>query len=269
MDKQQIKFWEVWLLPPVIGFLLPNLKQFFSNTVDRWMGGEGVANWQLSQALATLVWAALFLTLFLFYLRHRIARAPESFPRDELTGTDRRYLGRLALLAITAVNLVNMVATVAYTHFTTGLDAAMETADAVADGGDAPIPFLLTLVTLVMLIPLVEELFFRGIVQTGFATRVAPRTAVLLASALFGLVHGHPVQMIYAFALGLFTGGAYRRYRNFKAPLAIHMAVNLAGALVIGLQNRDAAHPLAIFAIVFVPGLIGGLLWLLELARRD
>ena len=47
------------------------------------------------------------------------------------------------------------------------------------------------------------------------------------------------------------------------------MAVNLAGALVIGLQNRDAAHPLAIFAIVFVPGLIGGLLWLLELARRD
>ena len=58
--------------------------------------------------------------------------------------------------------------------------------------------------------PLVEELLFRGAIQ-GYMLRegMKPLNAILIASAIFGTVHMNPIQVPFAFAIGLIFGWLY------------------------------------------------------------
>ena len=51
--------------------------------------------------------------------------------------------------------------------------------------------------------PLAEELTFRGVIQTRLERAMPPWLALVLQAAIFGLVHGTPIQMVYAFLMGL------------------------------------------------------------------
>ena len=50
--------------------------------------------------------------------------------------------------------------------------------------------------------------------------------AVLIQAALFGVVHGHPVQIGYAFILGLIFGWMRYRSRSILPTVAAHMTFN-------------------------------------------
>ncbi len=83
-----------------------------------------------------------------------------------------------------------------------------------------------------LLVPLTEELVFRGLFYARIRTRLQVRQAVFFSALLFALYHGNPVQMIYAFPMALILAVLYERSSNLAYPVLFHMGANLAAILL-------------------------------------
>ena len=85
---------------------------------------------------------------------------------------------------------------------------------------------LLQILVVGILVPVVEELCFRGVVLNRLASWAPTWVAVLISSALFGLLHLNLFQSLYATIIGVLCGWVYIRTRNLWASIAGHIAFN-------------------------------------------
>ena len=114
-----------------------------------------------------------------------------------------------------------------------------------------------TFLTMAVLGPLAEELTFRGIIQTRLERAMPPWLALVLQAAIFGLVHGTPIPMVYAFLMGLAFGFLRRRTGSILPGFAAHAAFNAMNdplGLFSGTGGVGAA--LAAMAAVGVAGCV-------------
>ena len=87
-------------------------------------------------------------------------------------------------------------------------------------------PPWLTILSVVILAPIVEELTMRGLVQRRLEAVMPPHGAIITAAALFGVMHMNLIQGVYAFVLGLLLGWTYRKGRNLLIPILAHLMFN-------------------------------------------
>lgn len=85
---------------------------------------------------------------------------------------------------------------------------------------------LAAILLLVIAAPVVEELLFRGIIQSRLEGAMPTWAAVVIQAALFGLIHGQPIQMGYAFVLGLAFGWMRHRSGSILPTVAAHVVFN-------------------------------------------
>lgn len=87
------------------------------------------------------------------------------------------------------------------------------------------------LVVLVVVVgaPLVEELFYRGLLQRSLAARYRDGLVVVVVAALFAVVHFRPVEFPGLFAIGIVFGVAALRTHRLGMPIAIHAGFNAVG----------------------------------------
>ena len=85
-----------------------------------------------------------------------------------------------------------------------------------------------------ILVPLAEELIFRGLIYTRIRQRIQAGAAIFFSALLFALFHGNVIQMVFAFPLALVLAWLYERSGWFACPLAFHMGANLT-AIVLSL----------------------------------
>lgn len=83
-----------------------------------------------------------------------------------------------------------------------------------------------------IVIPILEEILFRGLVYKRMRTQVSVKRAIISSAMFFGLYHGNSVQMIYGAACGLLLAYLYEKYGSLKAPIFAHMIMN-CGACVL------------------------------------
>jgi membrane protease YdiL (CAAX protease family) len=83
------------------------------------------------------------------------------------------------------------------------------------------------IISIAIMAPLVEELLFRGAIQ-GYMLRkgMKPLNAILIASAIFGIVHMNPIQIPFAFAIGLIFGWLYYRTGSVVPGIIGHFINN-------------------------------------------
>ena len=83
------------------------------------------------------------------------------------------------------------------------------------------------IISITIMAPLVEELLFRGAIQ-GYMLRkgMKPLNAILIASAIFGIVHMNPIQIPFAFAIGLIFGWLYYRTGSVVPGIVGHFINN-------------------------------------------
>ena len=81
--------------------------------------------------------------------------------------------------------------------------------------------------------PLVEELFFRGLLQRSAERRLGPRSAVAVSAIAFGLAHFQPVQLLGLTAFGVVLGVMARRAGRIGPSLVAHMAFNATTVVVL------------------------------------
>jgi membrane protease YdiL (CAAX protease family) len=86
-------------------------------------------------------------------------------------------------------------------------------------------PWLVVL-SVVIMAPVAEEVFFRGVVFNALRREVGRRWAFLGSAALFGVIHLELVGVVPLFLLGLALAWIYERTDNLLAPVAMHATVN-------------------------------------------
>lgn len=152
-------------------------------------------------------------------------RSPGTFGLQRVSGR-RIAAGAAAGAVALALTLLAAAALPATPGPTDGVPAA---------GG--PVPTALSLLVLAVLVPLGQELLFRGVVETvllrhGAVAGVAGST--LLFTAAVALLQGPTVPVIVSAAvLGLVTGELRRRSGSVWPGLAAHIVHHLAAAVLV------------------------------------
>lgn len=98
--------------------------------------------------------------------------------------------------------------------------------------------------------PIVEELLFRGYIQSVISSKFTNRTqpkgfwlTIVITALLFGLLHINILGaaelpqtlaiMIMAFILGIATGYFKEKYKSIVLPIYMHMATNLSSIIIL------------------------------------
>ena len=107
-------------------------------------------------------------------------------------------------------------------------EKAKEVTDLAKGGGIA-----LIAVCIVFGAPLVEELFFRGLLQRSAARRLGPGWAIAVSAVTFGLAHFQPVQLLGLVAFGVVLGVLAQRAGRLGPSLVAHMAFNATTVAIL------------------------------------
>ena len=97
---------------------------------------------------------------------------------------------------------------------------------------DAPGVVLLVLLV-VIVAPICEELFFRGLVLRAFDRRFGRRWAVAGSALVFAAAHLEPLQFPALFLFGLITGVYAARTGRLAPGMFAHMAFNLIAVVAL------------------------------------
>jgi len=102
------------------------------------------------------------------------------------------------------------------------------------DNATGPWLFVLILVVVVGA-PLVEELVYRGLIQSGLNDRFGEKVSLLIASIWFAGVHLQLVELPGLFAFALVLGYCFCRTKRLGLSIVAHVAFNATGILFIAL----------------------------------
>jgi membrane protease YdiL (CAAX protease family) len=94
-------------------------------------------------------------------------------------------------------------------------DAALSNADPVV-----------LVVAIVVVAPIAEELFFRGVVFNAWEREYGVSRAVLGSAVLFAVIHGSPFLIPSILALGIVLALVYRSTRSLAATITLHAVFN-------------------------------------------
>ncbi len=92
---------------------------------------------------------------------------------------------------------------------------------------------VLTIVVVAVLIPFVEETFFRGFLFAGLAARFGVLTGLIVSAAVFSVAHADVKVFIPIFVAGLLFGWAYHKTKTLWVPIAAHACQNLAAVMFL------------------------------------
>ncbi|NGX62273.1 MAG: hypothetical protein K940chlam9_01770 [Chlamydiae bacterium] len=102
--------------------------------------------------------------------------------------------------------------------------------------------FLAMVITVVFFVPIVEELLFRGFLQSVLRRYLGRSAAIILTAIFFALVHYAPSQgtgnlqlLLSLFALSFFLCYVYEREQSLYAPITTHIAFNALNVLFISI----------------------------------
>lgn len=89
---------------------------------------------------------------------------------------------------------------------------------------------ILYLVTLSFLVPLEEEMIFRGAIFGVLRRKMSPFFAIIITAAIFGIMHQVSIHTAYAVVCGLILTACYYYTDNLFASVIMHSLFNLIGS---------------------------------------
>lgn len=105
---------------------------------------------------------------------------------------------------------------------------------------DYRVLFALTAFFIVAVVPIVEEVMFRGFLQTWLQDRLGRNKAIVIASCIFSCFHFSLSQgqnnvelLVSLFALSCFLGFIYERQQSLWASIGLHVTFNAISVLAL------------------------------------
>ncbi len=91
--------------------------------------------------------------------------------------------------------------------------------------------FGVQIVCLGVIVPLAEEMMFRGVLFGRCREIMGFYRAAIWSSLFFAMIHGNMVQLLYASALGMFLCYFYEKFGSLKASVLLHITVNMVSLI--------------------------------------
>lgn len=129
---------------------------------------------------------------------------------------------------------------------------------------DENVNVALALLATCILVPIMEELIYRGVVMGELRQICKDRTALIIQAAIFGLIHANFIQSVYAFVLGLVIGYIYYKTQSLTMSILSHMLFNFLGGGLPILVGEDSL----LIQVVFILELVALVTFLVFLVAR-
>lgn len=232
--------------------------------------GEMVAD-PLKVSAMSFIAALILIPIYTSYLRSHRAKLPGVLEKQQLSG---QQILRVIIAAFGVIGLVNlwMLLLQGLSDKVPFFSVQLEEYDELISSltGDN-LPLFWEILVTALLVPLSEELLFRGIALAHFRRSLPVALAVLLQALLFGLFHGNFVQISYALIPGLVFAWAYIRSRNFLVPILMHSCFNLFGGVLSSYLEGAGELVQGVFTIVIEGSLFLSLIFVWQdiKARRQ
>lgn len=92
--------------------------------------------------------------------------------------------------------------------------------------------FILQVAGLGLIVPVLEELLYRGVMYQRLREFLDVKPAIVTAALIFALAHGNMIQFLYALPMALILHWFYEKSGTLLAPVLFHMGANLISVLV-------------------------------------
>lgn len=222
-----------------------NNKELFSNTVT-----DDIK--ELTNLILILTSLASFLVFWLIYK----GRKKNIFKVCSIRKISLKGIGLIFLLGLSFNILVTCL--LSYLTQLPALEKAVKSFEdiekSITSGN-----IIFTVIAVVLIAPIFEEIFFRGILFNEIKNGMPLTIAFIVQAVTFGLFHGNWIQGTYAFALALLLCLVYIWYRSIWANIAFHFAFNLTAMITDKIPDRFSEGLWGI-SITIVSGLIAVLL---------
>lgn len=166
-------------------------------------------------------------------------------------------LGIVNLYMIAVTYLADKVPAIAASY--------LQYTDAVSDS-DVTILFerVLMFISVSLIIPVMEEILFRGIIMSEFLSAMGAVPAIILSAIIFGLFHGQPIQIGYAIVCGVILGCVYFFSKSLILPIIVHSVFNFFGSagFQIWEENQFFMNGLFWAELIFIFALIVAMIYL-------
>lgn len=103
-----------------------------------------------------------------------------------------------------------------------------------------------------LVVPITEEIFFRGCVCTGISAIYGKGSAVFISSLLFALLHSGTSGFIFAFIGGLMFSFLYMQTDSILPGLILHIANNFISVLALEFEVTVILAPITALLISFI-----------------
>lgn len=91
---------------------------------------------------------------------------------------------------------------------------------------EGSIGFLITIALVVFLPAFIEEIFFRGIIQSNLTSKFGVKKGIIITSIFFSIFHLYPSVIVPIFILSLMFGYLYYKTNNLFYPIFLHLLNN-------------------------------------------
>ena len=108
---------------------------------------------------------------------------------------------------------------------------------------------ILNFLSVVVVTPIAEEVFFRGLVYTRLKRGMSTTIAAALSAVIFGIMHGEIIWMFYTFFVGLALVWIFEKTHSLLSCIVVH-AIN--NCLAHGLENVTTISPVIEYGILLV-----------------
>lgn len=177
----------------------------------------------------------IFVAMFVF---HKVV----SRKNDKLIKLDKLTPDQVAALTVVGLGMLGFVATYigiankiasysepvreAYAEYQENVDRYAEVEQTVVPVWDS----LLYAFTVSILVPISEEMAFRGVVFGSLRKGFGPWVSVAISAVFFGIMHGVSMHIGYALVCGFIIAGCYHLTNSIIAPMILHMVFNIFGS---------------------------------------
>lgn len=136
-----------------------------------------------------------------------------------------KRLGVVFVLGMSAAVSVNVI--VSLSQIARFSPKYQQVSEVIYSGG-----LFMEIVSAVIAAPILEELFFRGMIYKRLQDMINVKAAVIVSALFFGAFHGNLVQFVYAFIIGLMLASVYEKFKTIWAPVIFHIGANLISVLI-------------------------------------
>jgi membrane protease YdiL (CAAX protease family) len=180
--------------------------------------------------------AVVAMAVILFLANAHFARKLRGFGLNPKT-IHRDFIAAVVnLLTVWPIVMLMVVLTVSFGRFIWGRDFNLqqhEELKLVAQYAQLPVRVLI-FITAVVVVPVFEEMLFRGLFQSWLRSLLArPWLAIFICSGMFAVIHADAEHWPALLALSMSMGYAYEKSGSLFRPIFIHSLFNAASIIAV------------------------------------